>query len=533
MAKPDDINWDDYFPQSPSDVVSNVVPLPSPTGKEEVRASDDDGRLTSHDSDDTGVLTERTTASTPSTPIPLTREDAHNGEYLEREFGRNVRFDHPTGRWYIWHKGAHRWRKDETEHVLLMTTNAAKRRAQDCINAGDNHKLKIAMALFSLAKRKAALEDLRFHPGIAVGQQFWDQDPDLLCVRNGVLELPSGVFRRGEQLDHVTKQSSVVYDPLATCPRWMTFLSEVFVSAEMVEYVRTIVGYCLTGRTTEQVWFLLYGTGGNGKSVFVSVLEALLGIGEYFEQAASDTFVVGHFGSSGGHNISQLRSARLVAATEVSEKASFDGARIKQLTGSDPVTAAAKYENNVTFVPALKLMMLVNHLPATRDDSFGFWRRLRPIPFEQTFTGSGADSHLLDALLAELPGILNWALSGASTWYASGLAPAPEAAVRLVEEYRAESDPLAMYIHECILITKNAADQIAARDVYRSYSAWCEANKKVTMTETNFGRSQTMKSLGLGKKSAATGLVYVGIQVFDPTATAHVVKMPKKTTIDD
>ena len=114
----------------------------------------------------------------------------------------------------------------------------------------------------------------------------------------------------------------------------------------------------------------------------------------------------------------------------------------------------------------LKLMMLVNHLPSTHDDSLGFWRRLRTIPFEVSFV-SNPDATLVDTLRAELPGILNWMVGGAMEWFASGLAPEPSNARTLKDEYQAESDPLSMFIHECVVETRNAADTISAREVYR------------------------------------------------------------------
>jgi len=491
----------------------NTPQKSSPRSGEDLLGTEQKKQLT--DDDAVATATSPLPASKAAS-IPLTREDQHNAEYFEYAFGQNVRYDHVRGRWYLWHKGQHHWREDDHEEVKVWATNAAVRRAKAAIDMGDRDKLKIAMGLFSLAKKNAALDHLRFHSGIAVGQGQWDQNADLFGVRNGVLELRSGTLRAGSRLDNMTKASPVAFDPAATCPRWLRFLDEVFVTPEMIAYVRSVCGYCLTGYTTEQAWWLLYGTGANGKSVFVSVLEAILGIGQYYEVASAEAFTASRFGSSGSHNIAQLRSARLVVASEVPERASFDGSRIKSLTGSDPVTAAAKYENNVTFVPQLKLMMLVNHLPTARDDSQGFWRRLHTIPFERTFYDAAADPHLADTLRTELPGILNWMLSGAVEWFRSGLSPEPTSSTALKAEYKAESDPLAMFIHECILVTMNDADTVGAREVYSIYLDWCSQNRHAPMNETNFGRSTSMKNLGLGRKRTTQGVICLGIRAFSP-----------------
>lgn len=449
-------------------------------------------------------------------PIPLTKHDLHNAQFFEYEFGKNVVYDHDAKRWYIWHKGSHHWVLDTRGGIQVLAQNATLRRVRAALDAGDSHQLDIARFLLNLGARGRALEDLSSFPGIGVGDDHWNTNPTLLCVANGVIDLQTGLLRKGQQDDNINRASPVRYDASAACPRWMQFLEEVFETPELIEYVRTIVGYCLTGLTTEQVWFLLYGTGSNGKSVFVSVLESLLGLKQYYEEAAADTFVLNNWGGqSGSNNVAQLKNARLVVSTEVPPKSSFDSSRLKALTGGDAVTARDLYKDFVTWRPQFKLMMLVNHLPSSRDDSPAFWRRIRTIPFEVTFAAT-ADPDLVKTLRGELSGILNWALSGAVTWFASGLAAEPTPAATLRADYQAESDPLAMFINDCIVETKNPADTVAAREVYRVYQMWSAGQGYVAQTEANFGRSGRMKAVGLGTKRTNSGVTYTGITVYEP-----------------
>ena len=58
----------------------------------------------------------------------------------------------------------------------------------------------------------------------------------------------------------------------------MEFLRQIFnEDAELIAFIQRAVGYCLTGSTAEQCPFILIGSGANGKSTFLRVLQHLLG----------------------------------------------------------------------------------------------------------------------------------------------------------------------------------------------------------------------------------------------------------------
>ncbi|MFX8879633.1 hypothetical protein ABTM72_20135, partial [Acinetobacter baumannii] len=76
--------------------------------------------------------------------------------------------------------------------------------------------------------------------------------------------------------------------PQGDSPTWRVFLADVTGGdAELMAYLQLMVGYCLTGVTSEHALFFLYGTGANGKSVFVNVLTTILG--DYAANAPMDT----------------------------------------------------------------------------------------------------------------------------------------------------------------------------------------------------------------------------------------------------
>ena len=125
---------------------------------------------------------------------------------------------------------------------------------------------------------EAMLKLARSEKPISDDGKNWDSNHMLLGVRNGVIELNTGSFRRGKPVDRILSHTDVWFEPKARCPRWEKFVSEIFAGdRELVDFVQKAIGYCLTGSTREQVIFLCYGTGANGKSTFLDVLRHVLG----------------------------------------------------------------------------------------------------------------------------------------------------------------------------------------------------------------------------------------------------------------
>src|SRR5260370_40650187 len=94
--------------------------------------------------------------------------------------------------------------------------------------------------------------------------------------------------------------SPVTYDPNAKAPRWKRFVSEVMgESTELITYLQRVVGYCMTGDTSEQAFFVFYGTGANGKSTFLEVIRAVLG-NNYAQQMPVGTWLKRKEGGDSG-----------------------------------------------------------------------------------------------------------------------------------------------------------------------------------------------------------------------------------------
>ncbi|MDA0734837.1 MAG: phage/plasmid primase, P4 family [Chloroflexi bacterium] len=401
--------------------------------------------------------------------FPLT--DAGNAELFAHLYGDQLRHDHARGRWLVW--GGHRWAPDVDGEIYRLAKEAARTRYRAALDIEDlDFRKKVSeFAVRSESRQKldACLALARSEYPIADAGFDWDTGPFLMGVENGVVDLRTGKLRPGVQEDRITMRVPVQYDERAECPRWEQFLHQVFQCDEqLIGFLQRAVGYSLTGSVREQVLFLCHGSGANGKSVLLTILRHLLG-----DYAMNIPFTVLELQQrpSLTNDLAAMAGRRLVTSSETNESTRLNEARIKALTGGDPITARFLYSESFTFEPVAKFWLAVNHLPQVRDDSHGFWRRVRVLPFKQRFHGDDADQDLVDKLYRELPGILAWAVQGALNWQVVGLA-APEVVLMATEAYREESDELAGFINDCCVVIDGI--RVEPGKAFTQYQHWAE-----------------------------------------------------------
>ncbi len=423
------------------------------------------------------------------------RTDTGNGEAFAHLFGDRVRFNRRHKHWLLW--SAPRWRRDVDAEIERLAVECVRARYHAAGDIEDQiarkDAAKWAIQSESVYRLHAMLQSASTLEPIADAGDNWDANPWLLGCENGILDLCKGTLRPGLPEDRITLSTRIEFDAAATCPRWMQFLREVFVRDDLIAFIHRAVGYSLTASTAEQALFLCYGTGGNGKSVFLKMLRALLG--DYAMNTPFSTFELNDRNAN-TNDVAALHKARLVTSSESRESARLNEARVKAMTGGDPITARFLHQEFFTFVPSFKVWLAANHKPKVDDDSYGFWRRIRLIPFTQKF-----DPHkepgLENTLRGELPGILNWAVSGCLAWQSEGL-QTPSIVTNATEEYRAESDPLAAFFKECCVITPTA--RVGAGDLYTNYKDWAVSNGEQPMKQTAFGLK--VRERGFEKRAA-------------------------------
>jgi len=341
---------------------------------------------------------------------------------------------------------------------------------------------------------------------IATTVDVFDRGKWTLNANNGTIDLKTGQLHPHNREDMITALSPFDYDPNAQCPAWLTFLDQIMGGNQnMVEFLRRMVGYSLTGDVSEQVLFFLYGSGANGKSTFVNMLLSLLGE-DYAIQAAPELLVVGK--DRHPTEVADLYSKRLVASIEVEDGKRLAEGLVKQLTGGDKLKARLMRQDFFQFDPTHKLFLVANHKPIVRGTDYAIWRRIKLVPFDVTIAPENRDPHLLEKLTAEAPGILAWAVRGCMEWQKIGL-DTPDSVTSATNAYQAESDTLSSFIKECLVMVDVA--ETKASDLYGSYNTWCEDNGERAMSGTLFGRKLVER--GFDKYQKRTGTFYIGVGI--------------------
>ncbi len=362
-------------------------------------------------------------------------------------------------------------------------------------------RLETARGVESVLKLARSLE------GIDADAIEFDTVSYLLNCSNATVDLRAGGIREHTREDYQTQLCPAPYDPSANCPRWRRFLSEIFDSDQaLLDYIQVAAGYALTGSTEWQCFFVLHGSGANGKSTFVNALLGALGR-DYAHQLDSEELLA-HKHTRHSTERAALRGKRLVVASETNEARRLDTALVKSLTGGDRIRARFMRRDSFEFSPVLKLFLCTNHRPVIHDDSPAMWRRVRLIPFERRFEGASCDPGLPAALAAEAPGILAWCIEGA-TRAAQGEPSLPDAVRLATDQYREESDAVAEFLEErCDLVPEARVPKSALYGAYREFRGGvCESKRAfgIRLLERGYhdgssGRARHWRGIALQSK---------------------------------
>jgi putative DNA primase/helicase len=414
---------------------------------------------------------ERTRRPRPGVGSSVTDTDIANAKRLIAKHGRDIRYTPERG-WLTW--DGQRWAVDEKSLRVLGYAKQTALEIFDEVKDAENRDQLYKHAKRSQSKNAVqAMEWLARSEAPASITQF-DGDPMLLNVANGTLDLRTGELRPHTHADLITKLAPVVYDREADCLTWRATLERIFAGdGEIIEYLRRLVGYGLTGLSVEQVIHFLWGMGANGKSTVSELVQEMLG--DYAVVCSPDMIMSRRHGSI-PNDVARLRGVRLAMMNETGQGARFDEAKLKDLTGGDRLTARFLHAEFFDFRPTHKLIIRGNHKPAITGTDEGIWRRLRLIPFTVVIPPDERDPYLLDKLRAELSGVLRWAVEGCLAWQRDGL-KAPEAVLVAVSDYRDEADTLGRFIAENCTV-RNLA-QVKASAFQRAYATFCrEADER-------------------------------------------------------
>jgi P4 family phage/plasmid primase-like protien len=406
-----------------------------------------------------------TETEAPKSP-PLPTEDSLASLFTARYEGKFL-FCHDTGAWYHW-SGAH-WQKDRMRDPLHLMRLLCREMNLDS-----------KPVLGKLVTANGALHFAASDPKMKVTSEIWDADPMLIGTPGGVVDLRTGILSPANPEQRITKLTGVAPVDRADCPLWYRFLDDVTrQDKELQRFMQQIAGYCLSGLTREHALFFIYGPGGNGKSVFLNILNAVLK--DYATTSAMTTFTASN---SDQHptDLAMLRGARLVSVSETEDGRAWAESRIKQLTGGDKITARFMRQDFFEYVPQFKLLIVGNHQPTLRNVDDAARRRFNIIPF--IHRPEHPDNELEKKLMDELPAIFRWAIDGCIDWQSNGLVH-PQSVIDATAEYFDSQDLFGRWLEECC--ERAPKDWTATRTLYDSWAKYAKSNGEEPGDVRKFG----------------------------------------------
>ena len=385
---------------------------------------------------------------------------------LSERLGEDWRYAADIHLWYRW-TGA-RFEGDRKNQIKDVSRQVCSELAAEV----DNQRF--ARQIASEHSIDAAIRLAATHPRHVILSEQFDPSPWHINTPGGIVDLTTGELLPHDRSALMTCMTAA--GPGGECPRFRAFLEEATGGdPKLQSFLQRIAGYCLTGSVEEHAIFFLYGLSGTGKTVFLNVLADLLA--DYAAVAAMDLFTVA-VGERHSAPLAALHAARLVVASETDEGKRWDEAKLKSITGGDPVTANRMRSDPFTFRPKFKLLMAGNHRPHMRSADDAMRRRLHIIPFMAK--PKEVDKELLEKLRPEFGGILKWAIAGGLDRRRLGLAP-PRGVVDATDDYFEAENMLGRWLDERCTWGADVVDVVdgkkrpaftTSKALYRDFRGW-------------------------------------------------------------
>lgn len=449
----------------------------------------------------------------------------------------------PNVGWHTYRDG--RWAYDEMNEALNATrflTEQIQREHLngDLIGVTDAELRGVIRSVSKIATRAAILRAAEVDPRMKVAVTELNADPWVLNTLDGTLELKTGVRRDWNPADRITQRANVVWDEHAECPRFDALLAHAFPGPEgeaMIRYLWRVIGYSLTGVTSAQAFFFLWGVKGSSKSTITECLGEMLG---GYAHMLNEYALVG---SEQQHPtwIVDLIGKRMIIKDELGKRR-INTARLNSMVGGSTQRARRMARDEVDVPMSGKIWITTNPRPPMGDGADGVWRRIHPVHFKHAIQRDEMIPDYGKMLAAEEgPGILRKAVEalwealevggGTITFKSLGT---PAAVVADAEDYQEIDDPYGAFFDDIITKSEDPSAWLSNVDLMRVHEQWCMSHRvdpmspvvfSKALTERGFVRAKPLKAFNAdGKKMLQRG--FLGIAVDIDGGTSPVIWRP-------
>lgn len=427
--------------------------------------------------------------------LPIRRQynntDLGNAEYLIDTNDDDLRFCSSWEKWVIWNGNI--WKLDDNLEIMRKAHTSIRLMYGDAGNITDRkereERVKHALTCESNTKLNAMVNIARAL--VPISHDSLDSNNYLLCVKNGIIDLKTGKLSPHSKYLFITKMADVVFNKDADCPEFKNFLNLIFNNnEELIRFVQKALGYSLTGDTGEQVLLILWGSGNNGKSTLINLINKILVLGNYADRIQSESIMQKDQNDDKRNDLAALKGVRFLSCSEGDEGRYLNESLVKDVTGCDYIKTRFLYQEYFTYKPIFKLWYATNHKPIIRGTDPAIWRRIMLIEFKVNVPDALKKQNkdripnYEDVLYEkESSGILNWLIEGCLAWGREGLNP-PKCVLESNSNYKNDMDLIQSFIDECCIVDKNKV--ILFSILYNCYKQWCDINGDKALSTKKF-----------------------------------------------
>lgn len=310
-----------------------------------------------------------------------------------------------------------------------------------------------------------------------------NEKDDLIHFNNGVLDLTTGILREGYPEDYISISTNINFitdptpDDFDIIQEIQEFLEKVLPIAAVREYAMTLMASFISGHNKDQKFYMWTGTGSNGKSMTIELLEKALG--DYAGKISVAIFTKGRPDANGPTPaLAKLFGKRFVSLQEPESDDRLNTGMLKEWTGGDKIQARELNKAPFEFVPKFKFILACNDLPAIDANDGGTWRRIRLIEFVSKFVDKPNPKdkyqYKIDYALKEKKEHWTeqfmWLLAQYYKLYRTKGLHEPAEVTAVTDEYKRSSDIFAQFYNSHIV--KDVSSRLDVRDVYTQFKTY-------------------------------------------------------------
>ena len=456
-------------------------------------------------------------------------KDYGHAKTLEPFFRGRYRWAVHSKTWM--HYDGKRWRRIPEERLVKLAADALRReyskqgaRAKSKSEVADMTRLMNESC--TVSRVSGALEFLKGWPNIITTADQWDADPWALNVNTGTVDLHTGELRDHRPEDLLTKLAPVDFDPDATTEKWQAHLDLFLPEKNVQRQLQRDLGLALPGVTLEEWFDIWWGSGKNGKTTTSRVIQEVLG--DYTKRAAPNLLIQSKWDRH-PTELAALEGARLVFSVEVDRGNKLAESRIKELTGGDGVEARGMYQDFRPIKATFSFIMLVNHKPQIEGTDEGTWRRVRLIPWTETISAEAKrpQEEVVNELVSEGPGVLNWILAGLRDWQTDHDWMAEDVQI-VTEAYREESDKIGPFLR--LKCERSPRYEVAVSELHNAYLTWCAEQQEDPISKREFDNLVREHGFSTKPRGKSNIVHWQGIRIFRRVeASPTSVKSPRES----